>query len=96
MTGPPIDPTDPLFQPLTFEQVLEITGRKRRTVEQWVAGGKLTAYEMKHRRRIVLFNEDEVLEVEKAMSDAAEANRQRIRDRGGRPGPRKDASGDAT
>ncbi len=96
MTTPSIDPTDPLFKPLTFEQVLEITERKRRTVEKWVAAGKLTAYEVKHRRTVVrLFNEDEVTAVEKEMSDAALANRARIRARGGRPGPRKSPRRDA-
>lgn len=94
---PRIDPTDPLFKPLTFEQVMEITERKRRTVEKWIADGKLTAYELKHRRTTVkVFNEDEVTAVEKEMSDAAEANRERIRARGGRPGPRKPADGEVT
>lgn len=95
MTQPPIDPTDPLFKPLTMAEVLAITGRKRRAVERWVAAGKLTAYEEKHRRRVV-FSEEQVLEVEKEMSDAAEANRERIRSRGGRPGPRKPTGGAAT
>lgn len=94
---PHLDLTDPLFKPLTFEQVLEITERKRRTVEKWIAGGRLTAYELNHRRTIVkVFNEDEVTAVEKEMSDAAEANRARIRARGGRPGPRKPADGEVT
>lgn len=97
MTPPPLDPTDPMFKPLTFEQLLEITGRKRRTVEKWIAGGKLTAYELKHRRTVVkVFNEEEVTAVEKEMSDAAIANRERIRARGGRPGPRGAADGEAT
>ena len=97
MTTGPIDPTDPMFRPLTFAQVLEITERKRRTVEKWVAAGKLTAYEVKHRRTIVkIFNEDEVAAVEKEMSDAALANRERIRARGGRPGLRGAPGGDAT
>lgn len=90
---PRIDPSDPLFKPLTFEQVLEITERKRRTVEKWIAGGKLTAYELKHRRTIVkVFNEDEVTAVEKEMNDAAEANRERIRQRAGGTGPRAERS----
>jgi len=79
-----------MFRPLTFEQVLEITERKRRTVERWIAGGRLTAYEVRNRRTIVrLFNEDEVTALEQEMSAAAFANRERIRVRGGRPGPRK-------
>lgn len=86
-----------MFKPLTFAQVMEITERKRRTVEKWIAGGRLTAYEVKHRRTIVkLFNEAEVTAVEKEMSDAALANRERIRARGGRPGPREASGGEAT
>lgn len=84
-----IDPTDPMFKPLTLEQVLEITGRTRRTIERWVKDGHLTKYEETHRRKIVLYNEEEVAEAEKERNDAAIENRERIRRRGGRPGPRK-------
>lgn len=99
MTGRPINPDDPTFRPLTLSQVLEITGRKRRTIERWVTAEKLTRYEVEHRRKVVaVFNEDEVLEAEKQMREAAEENRERIRRRGGRPGPRdpKPPESDAT
>ena len=86
MSPPTIDPTDPLFRPLTLAQVLEITERSRRTVERWVKEHKLTPYEENHRRRVV-FNEAEVLDVEQKMSAAALENRERIRARAGRRRP---------
>lgn len=84
-----IDPNDPLFRPVTIKQAMEITSRSRRTLERWVAEGHLTKYEQRYRRTVVvLFNEADVTEVEKRQSDAAIENRERIRRRGGRPGPR--------
>lgn len=80
MSPPTFDADDPLFKPLTLAQVLEITERSRRTVERWVKDHKLTAYEEAHRRTVV-FNEDEVLEVEQKMAAAARENRERIRAR---------------
>lgn len=95
MTERRIDPNDPLFQPLTLKQVMEITGRSRRTIQKWVQGEKLTKYEVEHRRKVVpVFDEGEVLDVEKEMRDAAEENRDRIRRRGGRPGPRDPKPGE--
>lgn len=85
-----IDPTDPMFKPVTIKQAMEITSRSRRTLERWVEEEHLTKYEQQHRRKVVvLFNEDELTRVEKERSDAAIENRDRIRRRGGRPGPRK-------
>lgn len=88
-----IDPTDPMFKPVTIKQALEITGRTRRTLERWVEEDYLTKYEQQHRRKVVvLFNEDELTRVEKERSDAAIENRDRIRrrrgqsDRGPTPG----------
>lgn len=84
-----IDPMDPMFKPVTVKQALEITGRTRRTLERWVEQGHLTKYEQQYRRRVVvLFNEEELTGVEKERNDAAIENRDRIRRRGGRPGPR--------
>ena len=84
-----IDPTDPMFKPVTIKQALEITGRSRSTLERWVREERLTKYEQQYRRRVVvLFNEDELTGVEKERNDAAIENRDRIRRRGGRPGPR--------
>ena len=83
MTAPRIDPTDPMFQPITLEQVLAITERSQRTINRWIQTGRLTAYEEKHRREIV-FNEDDVVELE---HETAQARRQ------GRPRPSKRANG---
>lgn len=90
MTTQHIDPGDPMFQPLTMREVLEITKRSPRTIKRWIDDGHIrayTPYERAHRRDVV-FNEDEVVEVEKRMHDADMANKERIRARGGRPGPR--------
>ncbi|WP_297826549.1 hypothetical protein [Mycobacterium sp.] len=84
-----IDPMDPMFKPVTVKQAMEITSRSRRTLERWVEEKHLTKYELQHRRQVVvLFNEDELTRVEKERNDAAIENRDRIRRRGGRPGPR--------
>lgn len=87
MSAPASAPGDPLFQPLTMREVLELTGRSRRTVKRWIDGGHITPYEAAHRREVI-FAEGEVIDVEKRMHDADMANRERIRARGGRPGPR--------
>jgi hypothetical protein len=92
-----IDPTNPMFKPITIKEALEITGRTRRTLERWVADGQLTKYERANRRTtVVLFNEDDVTRIEKERSDAQFANRERIRQRGGRPGPRTPPAATAT
>jgi hypothetical protein len=92
-----IDPDNPMFKPVTIKQALEITGRSRRTLERWVEEKHLTKYEQQHRRTVVvLFNENELTRVEKERSDAAIENRDRIRRRGGRPGPRKSPGEPAT
>jgi hypothetical protein len=92
-----IDPTDPMFKPVTIKQAMEITGRTRRTLERWVQEERLTKYEHHYRRQVVvLFNEDELTTVEKERSDAAIENRDRIRRRGGRPGPRSTPGEPAT
>lgn len=79
-----IDPGNPLFKPVTIKQALEITGRSRRTLERWVEEKRLTKYEQRYRRQVVvLFNEDELTRIEKERSDAAIENRDRIRRRGG-------------
>jgi hypothetical protein len=79
-----IDPTDPLFKPLTLNEVLEITERSQRTINRWIQTGRLTAYEEKHRRQI-LFNEDEVVELEYEKNRARRQGRPRPK--GSREGP---------
>lgn len=98
MTPPAMDPDDPLFKPLTLAQVLEITGRSPRTIQRWINDHKLhpledpaapnRSFEAAHRRRVI-FDESEVVEVEKEMRDAASANRRRIAELAGRTGPRQ-------
>jgi len=95
VSPPTFDADDPMFKPLTLAQVVEITERSRRTVERWVKDHRLTAYEETHRRTVV-FNEDEVLEVEQKMAAAARANRDRIRARAGQPKPCHGNDGSAT
>jgi hypothetical protein len=87
VTRPQPAPDDPTFLPLTMREVLELTGRSRRTVKRWIDGGHITPYEAAHRREVI-FAEYEVVDVEKRMHDADMANKERIRARGGRPGPR--------
>lgn len=79
---------DALCRPMTMAEVMRATGRTRRTIDRWVEHGELTKYELEHPREIV-FNARDVAETEKRMRDAAQENKDRIRRRGGRPGPRK-------
>lgn len=76
MTANRIDPNDPMFKPLTMRQVLEITERSQRTINRWIQAGRLTAYEEKYRRRVV-FNEDEVVELEHETTVARRRGRPR-------------------
>jgi phage terminase Nu1 subunit (DNA packaging protein) len=89
MTASGIDPTNPMFKPLTVKQAVEITGRSRRTLERWVKEGRLTKYEETYRQQVViLYNEDELAEIEQERNAAQIENHERIRQLGGRPGPR--------
>lgn len=76
MTAPSIDPTDPMFRPLTIEQAAARVSRSRRTIRKWIADGRVTAYEVQNPREIVLVEKD-VVEVEKANRDAFAAGRPR-------------------
>lgn len=66
----------PLVKPLTIAQVMEITGRSKRTIERWTSQGLLTAYELSHPREIV-FVEDEVLDAEHIKTRARRQGRPR-------------------
>lgn len=76
MTHPQIDPTDPMFQPISLAQVLEITQRSQRTINRWIQTGRLTAYEEKRRRQVV-FHEGEVVDLEHETTQAARQGRPR-------------------
>lgn len=66
----------PLVKPLTIGEVMQITGRSKRTIERWTTQGLLTPYELTHPREIV-FVEDEVLEVESQKARARHQGRPR-------------------
>lgn len=81
---PGLDPADPMLRPLTMREVMEVTGRSRRTIERWVAEKRLTAYEERNRRNVVvakLYSEAEVVDVEAERAAAARENLERIRRR---------------
>lgn len=65
---------DALFVAMTLEEVLEETGRSRRTVMRWISDGRLRSYRMDGER---IFIRRDVLKVE-----ASTARRR------GRPGAR--------
>jgi excisionase family DNA binding protein len=65
---------DPLFVALSFEDVLEETGRSPGTIRRWVRDGKLRAYVLDGRK---VFVRRDVLQVEAEMAK-----------RYGRPGAR--------
>ena len=70
---------DELCQPLTIAEAAKITNRSERTIRSWVQGGKLTAYEVEHRRKVLIYRE--VAETEREMRAAAKASREAIADR---------------
>lgn len=83
----PIEPEDgpaesapkrryPPVDPLTISQVMEITGRSKRTIERWTSQGILTPYEVAHPREIV-YLEAEVLDVEHEKTRAKRQGRPR-------------------
>jgi hypothetical protein len=75
---------DNLCRPLSMSEVMRRTGRTQRTIERWIAEGRLTRYELEHPRQIV-FVEREVLELERDKRRAA---------RQGRPRPPMGTQGD--
>jgi predicted site-specific integrase-resolvase len=72
---PSYDFRDPLFVAMTFEEVVEETGRSERTIQRWVQQRRLTAYRASDGQMI--FVRRDVLTVEAETSQ-----------RPGRPGPR--------
>lgn len=75
---------DNLCRPLSMGEVLRRTGRSQRTIERWIAEGRLTKYELEHPREIV-FNERQVMELERDKRRAAHR---------GRPRPSADTNSD--
>lgn len=76
MTASSIDPTDPMFKPLTIEQAAVRVSRSQRTIRKWIASRQITAYEVQNPREVVVIEKD-VVEVEKANRDAFAAGRPR-------------------
>lgn len=72
------DPNDPLFKPLTFAQVIALTGRHKRTVEKWVADGRLRTVRLDHPPETVMIKR-EVLEVDRATREASRRGRPRAK-----------------
>ena len=70
------DPNDPLFKPLTMTQVLELTGLHKRTVQKWVAAGRLRTIRLDHPPETVMIKR-EVLELERETREAARRGRPR-------------------
>jgi hypothetical protein len=88
--GPVFDPDDPLFRPLSLEQVMAVTDRSERTIRRWIEGELLTGYRLPedaHRRKVdlksLVFNEAEVVDRESERSAAVRKNQDRIRKSGG-------------
>jgi predicted DNA-binding transcriptional regulator AlpA len=73
-----LDRDDPLLKPLTIAQAMELTGRTRRTIDQWIKDGDLEVYTSPiPPRRVVV--KKELLEVELRKHEAGKAGRPRKR-----------------
>jgi len=71
----PLDPTDPLFRPVSIEEAMRITGRSRRTLDRWIHDGRLRVVRLENPPEDVVI-EQQLVDVEKTTRDAR---------RGGRP-----------
>jgi hypothetical protein len=81
------DPGDPLCKLLTVTEVMERTGRTRKTVNRWIKDGRLATVTLDNPPRTVAATGD-VLELEQQMRAATKASKEAIAARGGRPGAR--------
>lgn len=71
---------DPLARPLTFQQVVQRTGRSARTISSWISDGLITAYTLPEEHRTLrVFVERQVLEVHREMNERAAATRLNLR-----------------
>lgn len=64
-----IDPTDPLFRPISIADAMARTGRSRRTLDRWIHDGKLRVVRLDNPPEEVLIERD-VVALEKACRDA--------------------------
>ena len=69
---------DALFRPMTIREVMERTGRSRRTVSRWITDGRLRAVDLDGVRMVI---EREVIESESERRAAAEASREHLAER---------------
>lgn len=80
--GVNVDPTDPLFRPISIEDAMSRTGRSRRTIDRWIHDGRLRVVSLGWPPEPVLI-EREVVETEKARRSARKQGRpRRNRDQG--------------
>lgn len=69
-----IDPTDPLFRPISIEDAMARTGRSRRTIDRWIHDGRLRTFSLDDPPEEVLIERD-VVTLEKACRDARRQGR---------------------
>lgn len=81
------DSRDPLFTPLTIAEVMERTGRSKKTIDRWIKDGRLATVKLDNPPETVAIERD-VVELEQRMRANLKASRDAITARGGRPGAR--------
>jgi hypothetical protein len=72
LTGDGIDPTSPLFRPISIADAMAATGKSKRTIDRWIREGHLRKVRLDDE---VVLIEDDVLGYEKRMSDNLNASR---------------------
>lgn len=69
-----IDPTDPMFRPVSIEQAMQITGRSRRTLDRWIHDGRLRVVRLDNPPEDVVI-EQQLVDLEKETRDAQRRGR---------------------
>jgi hypothetical protein len=69
-----LDPTDPLFRPISIADAMARTGRSRRTIDRWIHDGRLHIFRLDNPPEDVLIERD-VVALEKACRDARRRGR---------------------
>jgi excisionase family DNA binding protein len=80
---------DALCRPMSVAEVMARTGRTKRTIDRWIAAGRIQPVDLGDGRRVLI--ERDVVELERDMRKAAEENRQRIRNAAGKNTPHRAA-----
>lgn len=81
------DPADPMCKLLTITEVMQRTGRSRKTISRWIKDGRLATVKLDDPPCVVAATGD-VLELEQQMRATTKATREAIAARRGRPGAR--------